>query len=260
MRTRQVWAALNQIDGFDCPSCAWPEDEHRSPFEFCENGAKASSWEATTQDRRAGVLRRALRRRPVGPLRSLAGGAGPARRADAPRAGRRRTTRRSTWDARAGHRSATRCGRCPTRTAAIFYTSGRTSNEAAFLYQLFARRLGTNNLPDCSNMCHESSGRRARPGDRHRQGHREPRGHHRPRRPDRRRRPEPGHQPPAHAVGAGEGQAARRPASSRSIRCRRPGSSGSRTRRRRTASSAGARRSATSSCRSGSAATRRCSR
>ena len=250
LRTRAVFAKLNQIDGFDCPSCAWPEDEHRTPFEFCENGAKASSWEATTKV--------------VGPeffaehsVADLEGRSdhwleaqGRLVAADAPRGGRRRTTRRLSWDRRAAHRSPTRCKALPDPNRAIFYTSGRTSNEAAFLYQLFVRRFGTNNLPDCSNMCHESSGVALTRDDRHRQGHREARGHHRLLGPDRDRRTEPGHEPPAHADVPGEGEAARRPHRRRSTRCRRPGSSGSRTRRRRVGSSAGERRSATSSCRS----------
>ena len=92
---------------------------------------------------------------------------------------------------------------------AIFYTSGRTSNEAAFLYQALVRALGTNNLPDCSNMCHESSGTALGRDDRDRQGQRHARGHP-PGRPARHRRPESGHQPPADAERARDRQEARR--------------------------------------------------
>ena len=97
---------------------------------------------------------------------------------------------------------------------AVFYTSGRVSNEAAFVLQLFARAFGTNNLPDCSNMCHESSGFGLHETLGTGKGTCQPR-RHPPRRPDLPRRPEPRHQPPAAAVRAGGGQAQRRPASSR---------------------------------------------
>ena len=120
---------------------------------------------------------------------------------------------------------------------AVFYTSGKTSNEAAFAYQLFARAFGTNNLPDCSNMCHESTSVGAGRGDRHRQGLGQPRGHPR-READRDRRPEPRHQPPADAQRARDRQAATARRSSRSTRCARPGWSASRTRRRSAGSSA----------------------
>ncbi len=155
-RTRKVWAALNQVDGFDCPSCAWPEDEHRSPFEFCENGAKASSWEATRKTVGAEFFAEhsvadlwehsdhwlEAQGRLVSPM-YLAESATHYVPID--------------WDAALAKIGGALRG-LPDPNRAIFYTSGRTSNEAAFLYQLFARRFGTNNLPDCSNMCHESSG------------------------------------------------------------------------------------------------------
>jgi len=150
--------ALNQTDGFDCPSCAWPDPKagERSFAEFCENGAKATSWEAT-RDR---VDREFFATHSVSELREqdshtlehhgrltepmhLAPGSDhyvPI-----------------TWDdAFAVIADRLRALSHPNRAA--FYTSGRASNEAAFVYQLLARRLGTNNLPDCSNMCHESSG------------------------------------------------------------------------------------------------------
>jgi formate dehydrogenase major subunit len=156
-RGAKLLLKLNQRDGFDCPGCAWPEPhDHRSRFEFCENGAKAVAEEGTL--RRIGPEFFAAH--PVSEL---------ARRSDywLGQQGRLTTPvykapgddhyREVGWDdafAIAGDALAGLSS--PDRAA--FYTSGRTSNEAAFLYQLLARALGTNNLPDCSNMCHESSG------------------------------------------------------------------------------------------------------
>ena len=142
---------------------------------------------------------------------------------------------------------------------AIFYTSGRTSNEAAFLYQLFVRAFGTNNLPDCSNMCHESTSVALAEVDRHRQGERDPRGRPR-RRADPDRRPEPRDQPPPHAQRAGEGEASAGPRSSPSTRSPRPASRGSATPRRRVGCPGSGPRSRTCTCRSGYAATSRSSR
>ncbi|MFE9029624.1 FdhF/YdeP family oxidoreductase [Streptomyces iakyrus] len=148
--------SVNQKSGFDCPGCAWPEPERRHRAEFCENGAKAVAEEAT------------LRR--VGPgffaEHSLAD---LAARSDYWLGRQGRLThpmyrpagsdhyRPVSWDeAFAVVARELRALDSPDRAA--FYTSGRASNEAAFVYQLFVRLLGTNNLPDCSNMCHESSG------------------------------------------------------------------------------------------------------
>ena len=167
------------------------------------------------------------------------------------------TTSRSTGTPRSPA-SARRSPRWRRRTAAVFYTSGRTSNEAAFVYQLFVRALGTNNLPDCSNMCHESSGVALGRDDRHRQGHGDARRHPR-RRADPRRRPEPGHQPPADARRRWSRPSATARPSSRSTRCRRPGCWRSATRSASAACSAAAPRSPTCTCRSGSAPTWRCS-
>ena len=158
VRTLRTLLKVNHTDGFDCPSCAWPDPdpEHRKLAEFCENGARAVAWEATRK------------------------------RVDADFFSNHSVSELRKWD----HHSLEACGRItepihlspgsdhyrpisweraieliadrlraladPNR--AVFYTSGRASNEAAFVYQLLARRLGTNNLPDCSNMCHESSG------------------------------------------------------------------------------------------------------
>ena len=113
------------------------------------------------------------------------------------------------------------CTRWPAPNEAVFYTSGRTSNEAAFLYQLLVRSFGTNNLPDCSNMCHESSGAALTESIGIGKGSVTVEDVAR-RRPDHHRRPEPGHQPSADAVGAGEGKGATAPRSSRSTRCPRP--------------------------------------
>ncbi len=157
LRGASALRRMNREGGFDCPGCAWPADPHAGLLDFCENGAKALAHEATR--------RRAdpdfFARHPVAALRE---------RADAWLEARGRIThpmrRRPgashfepvSWDLafeRIGHH----LGRLESPDQVVFYTSGRTSNEAAFLYQLFARRLGTNNLPDCSNLCHESSGR-----------------------------------------------------------------------------------------------------
>jgi molybdopterin-dependent oxidoreductase alpha subunit len=156
VRTPAVLRHLNQKKGFDCPSCAWPEGDHRSAAEFCENGAKAVSWEATKKI----VDSVFFARHSVADL---------ARQSDHWLEAQGRLTtpmhlaagathyRPISWDA-AFQILGSALRELPDPNRALFYTSGRASNEAAFLYQLLARRLGTNNLPDCSNMCHESSG------------------------------------------------------------------------------------------------------
>ena len=149
---------LNQADGFDCPSCAWPDPspDHRKTAEFCENGAKAVAWEAT----RKRVDAEFFAEHSIDQLREM-------------------DDHRLEWHGRlsepmylapnATHYApidwddafqllADRLLALPDPNRATFYTSGRASNEAAFVYQLLVRRFGTNNLPDCSNMCHESSG------------------------------------------------------------------------------------------------------
>jgi molybdopterin-dependent oxidoreductase alpha subunit len=146
----------NQPDGFDCPGCAWGDPEHGSSFEFCENGVKAVSWEAT--EKRATPAFFAahtvseLRRQSDYEL-ELNGRLTHPMRYDA--ASDRYLP--VTWqDAFAEIGGILQSFDSPDR--AEFYTSGRASNEAAFLYQLFVRAYGTNNFPDCSNMCHEASG------------------------------------------------------------------------------------------------------
>jgi molybdopterin-dependent oxidoreductase alpha subunit len=146
----------NQASGFDCPGCAWPEPSHRSRFEFCENGAKAIVSEAT----RARADRSFFASHDIGALRAMSDRAlQRAGRLTEPMV-RRRGARFFTpldWeDALELTGGVLRSLPDPNRAA--FYTSGRTSNEAAFLYQLYVRCFGTNNLPDCSNLCHESSG------------------------------------------------------------------------------------------------------
>jgi molybdopterin-dependent oxidoreductase alpha subunit len=149
---------LNQDGGVDCPGCAWPEPpaDERSAFEFCENGAKAIAAEATT--RRADPA--FFAEHAVEELRG---------RTDFWLEQQGRVTEPMLLEEGATHfrpigweeafeRTGARLRALEDPDRALFYTSGRTSNEAAFLYQLMARLLGTNNLPDCSNLCHESSG------------------------------------------------------------------------------------------------------
>ena len=158
VRSARTLRSLNQVDGFDCPGCAWPDpsSENRSHAEFCENGAKAAAWEAT----RAQVGRAFFATHSVSQLLldddhtlehhgrlSEPMYLGPGADHYVPIA----------WDD-AITLVAQRLREMPDPNRAAFYTSGRASNEAAFVYQLLARRFGTNNLPDCSNMCHESSG------------------------------------------------------------------------------------------------------
>ncbi|THV27326.1 FdhF/YdeP family oxidoreductase [Glycomyces paridis] len=148
--------AINQTDGYDCPGCAWPEPGHRHPAEFCENGAKAVAEEAT----RLTVDRDFFASHPVADLADKSGyWLGQQGRLTEPMYLAEGATHYTpvTWD-EAFARIAAELADLDDPDGVAFYTSGRTGNEAAFLYQLFARRLGTNNLPDCSNMCHESSG------------------------------------------------------------------------------------------------------
>ncbi|HLU47242.1 MAG TPA: molybdopterin-dependent oxidoreductase, partial [Planctomycetota bacterium] len=147
---------VNQIDGFDCPGCAWPEGGERSRFEFCENGVKAVSFEATSLK----VGPEFFAKHSVTEL---------LEQTDHWLESQGRLTHPMRYDASTDRyvpvsweAAFDEIGRAlrtlPDPNEAVFYTSGRTSNEAAFLYQLFGRLLGTNNFPDCSNLCHESSG------------------------------------------------------------------------------------------------------
>ena len=148
---------VNQKDGFDCPGCAWPDPDHRSSFEFCENGAKAVADEAM----KANVDATFFRKYSVSDL---------LKKSDYWLNSQGRIAQPMILEADATHytpidwedafqfiASSIQSMESPKR--GVYYTSGRTSNEAAFLYQALVRALGTNNLPDCSNMCHESSGK-----------------------------------------------------------------------------------------------------
>ena len=166
-RTVRTLLKVNQADGFDCPGCAWPEPTDRSHLEFCENGAKAVAEEATRA--RADVAFFAAHT--LDDLRSRdEHWLGQQGRLTEPMVRRRGSDRYEpiSWDDALGL-LASELRALDHPDEAVFYTSGRTSNEAAFLYQLLVRRFGTNNLPDCSNMCHEPSGVRDRTShDRHR--------------------------------------------------------------------------------------------
>ncbi|MEN8966668.1 MAG: FdhF/YdeP family oxidoreductase [Polaribacter sp.] len=149
---------LNQYDGFDCPGCAWPDPDAKRAFlaEYCENGAKAVAEEATKNK--------------VSPLFFTTNSVSEMTKwSDYELCKSGRITHpmylpegkdyyeEISWDD-AFQLIGKELNNLTSPDEAIFYTSGRTSNEAAFLYQLFVRQFGTNNLPDCSNMCHESSG------------------------------------------------------------------------------------------------------
>ncbi|WP_075090918.1 FdhF/YdeP family oxidoreductase [Haloferula sp. BvORR071] len=157
VRGTKALMGLNQAGGFDCPSCAWPDpDRDRSFAEFCENGAKAVASEAMKRT----IGKEFFAEHSVADLMA---------QTDAWHDEQGRLAEPMvlwegashyepiTWDAAFGI-LAEELRALPSPDQAIFYTSGRASNEAAFLYQLFVRAYGTNNLPDCSNMCHESSG------------------------------------------------------------------------------------------------------
>ncbi|MCS5718099.1 FdhF/YdeP family oxidoreductase [Herbiconiux sp. CPCC 205763] len=155
-RTIALMTSINQKEGFDCMSCAWPDPDSRKTLEFCENGAKAVVWEATpitvptsfwaehSVDDLAGKSEYwlGLQGRLTEPVYKAAG-------AD--------HYRPVSWK-EAFAIAGTALRELDSPDQAAFYTSGRASNEAAFAYQLFVRAFGTNNLPDCSNMCHESTG------------------------------------------------------------------------------------------------------
>jgi molybdopterin-dependent oxidoreductase alpha subunit len=145
----------NQPEGFDCPGCAWPDPKHTSAFEFCENGAKAVTWEATKKRAAPAVFAG----KTVSELLTW-------NDHDLENLGRLTHPMiydpssdcyvELSWDEAFG-RIAKGLNALPDPNMAEFYTSGRASNEAAFLLQLFVRAFGTNNFPDCSNMCHEAT-------------------------------------------------------------------------------------------------------
>ncbi|SEE13883.1 FdhF/YdeP family oxidoreductase [Bradyrhizobium erythrophlei] len=146
---------MNQPEGFDCPGCAWPDPKHTSSFEFCENGAKAVAWETTAKRCTPEFFADHT-------VTELSGWT------DYQLEMVGRLTHPMAYDAATDRylpvswsKAFSIIGRhlkvLPDPNMAEFYTSGRTSNEAAFLYQLFVREYGTNNFPDCSNMCHEAT-------------------------------------------------------------------------------------------------------
>lgn len=144
----------NQPDGFDCPGCAWPDKEHKSTFQFCENGAKAVTWEATSKR----VTPEFLAKNTVTSLLA---------KSDYELEGYGRLTRPLRYDRASDTFRPVEWEEAFERIGEVlrglepdqveFYTFGRASNEAAYLFQLFAREYGTNNFPDCSNMCHEAT-------------------------------------------------------------------------------------------------------
>ncbi|MFC9836357.1 FdhF/YdeP family oxidoreductase [Rhodococcus sp. NPDC127530] len=157
VRTARTLMKLNQRKGFDCPGCAWPETPgHRKHAEFCENGAKAVAEEATTHT----VTPDFFAAHPVSELLGKTdywlGQQGRLTHPMVLRPGADHYVPIG-WDA-AFTLIADELRTLTSPHEAVFYTSGRTSNEAAFVYQLMIRAFGTNNMPDCSNMCHESSG------------------------------------------------------------------------------------------------------
>lgn len=158
MRAAKVMFELNQMGGIDCPGCAWPDPQkHRSKLgEYCENGAKAIAEEATTKKLGPDFFAEYS----IADLSSQSDyWIGKRGRITHPMFKPVGATHYEAipWDM-AFQKIAKHLNGLPSPDRAVFYTSGRTSNEAAFMYQLFVRMYGTNNLPDCSNMCHESSG------------------------------------------------------------------------------------------------------
>ena len=157
VRSAKTLTMVNQQNGFDCPGCAWPDPEHRTHFEFCENGAKAVADEATkSRVTPAFFAKHSVQElaeqsdywlnkqgRLTHPMHLVEGSSHYAP---------------ISWES-AFEIIAAEIKSMEHPDRSVFYTSGRTSNEAAFLYQAMVRSIGTNNLPDCSNMCHESSGK-----------------------------------------------------------------------------------------------------
>ncbi len=156
-RGAQALYKLNQKGGFDCPSCAWPDpDEERSSFEFCENGAKAIATETTRKRADADFFAKHSVKQLAEQSDFWLNDAGRLTEPMLLKEGADHYIPIS-WD-ESFSIIAEELNATTSPDQSVFYTSGRASNEAAFLYQLFVRQYGTNNLPDCSNMCHESSG------------------------------------------------------------------------------------------------------
>tara|TARA_B110000438_G_scaffold303096_1_gene363131 strand:- start:3268 stop:5532 length:2265 start_codon:yes stop_codon:yes gene_type:complete len=156
-RTIKTMRTVNRFDGYDCPGCAWPDpDHHRSGFEFCENGAKAFATEATKKR----LTPKRLSAKTVQEWSQLSDmqldKLGRITHPMVLRKGSNNYQSVSWEDAFCMIAETIDDISDPNQT--VLYTSGRASNEAAFLWGTLARQIGTNNLPDCSNMCHESSG------------------------------------------------------------------------------------------------------
>ncbi|MBS7545308.1 FdhF/YdeP family oxidoreductase [Ancylobacter oerskovii] len=151
----ELLSHMNQPGGFDCPGCGWADPKHTSPFEYCENGGKAVAWEATakrcTPDFFAAHTVSELEQMSDFEL-EMEGRLTHPMRYDSVGDKYEPVSWEEAFALVARHLDA-----LPDPNMAEFYTSGRASNEAAFLYQLFAREFGTNNFPDCSNMCHEAT-------------------------------------------------------------------------------------------------------
>ncbi|SNB62424.1 oxidoreductase alpha (molybdopterin) subunit [Arboricoccus pini] len=146
---------MNQPEGFDCPGCGWPDPSHTSSFEYCENGAKAVAWEATKKR----TIPAFFAEHTVSELLEWSDFALEDQgRLTHPMVYDPATDRyvETSWD-EAYALIGRELNKLPDPNMVEFYTSGRASNEAAFMFQLFARAWGTNNFPDCSNMCHEST-------------------------------------------------------------------------------------------------------
>jgi molybdopterin-dependent oxidoreductase alpha subunit len=153
----KVLQKLNQKDGTDCPGCAWPDPDHRSKLgEYCENGVKAIAEEATDKTCTPDFFKKYS----VAELAEWSDyEIGKSGRITHPMLLRSNSMHYEpiSWS-EAFHYIGKKLDECSNPNDAVFYTSGRASNESAFLYQLLVRKFGTNNLPDCSNLCHESSG------------------------------------------------------------------------------------------------------
>jgi len=164
-----VFQMNHENESYDCPGCAWPDDQHGLKMDICENGIKHVTWEMTKKR----TDRQFFAEHTVTELLDWS---------DFELEDQGRLTEPMVYNAKTDKYEpiswedafaliAKHIKALPSPNNASFYTSGRLSNEATFLYQLFARELGTNNLPDCSNMCHEASGPGAQSLYRHRQRH-----------------------------------------------------------------------------------------
>ena len=156
-KTIKTLLMVNQKDGFDCPGCAWPDPNHRTSFEFCENGAKAVADEAMKDKVNPNFFERYDVQTLLKKSDHWLNKQGRISHPMILKPGSSNYVPIQWKEAFDLISESIKSMDQPER--GVYYTSGRTSNEAAFLYQALVRSLGTNNLPDCSNMCHESSGK-----------------------------------------------------------------------------------------------------